>query len=102
MLRPDHDVFLTIAGDGDPDYVRGLKLFAAKTIRTVEGLLEGGRLGDVALVGDDVVALAAGPLVVHWLAAGRPPTRAKARTGTTTPACTPAFVIACSGNGGRS
>jgi hypothetical protein len=30
---------------------------------------------------DDVVALAAGPLLVHWLATGRPPTRAKARTG---------------------
>jgi AcrR family transcriptional regulator len=30
---------------------------------------------------DDVVALAAGPLLVHWLSTGRPPTRAKARAG---------------------
>ena len=61
---------------------------AARRARYVEALLAGvtaavrsARPSVPAAARDDVVALAAGPLLVHWLATGRPPTRAKARTG---------------------
>jgi AcrR family transcriptional regulator len=61
---------------------------AARRARYVDALLAGvtaavraARPPVAPAAREDVVALAAGPLLVHWLATGRPPTRAKARTG---------------------
>lgn len=61
---------------------------AARRARYVEALLAGvtaavraARPPVPAAAREDVVALAAGPLLVHWLATGRPPTRARAHAG---------------------